>query len=395
MFFRARTLLLLLVSIGTASSAACSSSDEPSTASPTADASADALVAATDPDTFAFEKGAKITEAKQGEWTWVPFADSSCANGTSTGIGVNLGTTKHLVIFLEGGGACWDPVTCYTLNTAAYISKPFDQAAFEERVAKTDGSLFDRGMDANTFKDASFVYVPYCTGDVHGGDVEADYDGKKTRHFGRKNFEAFLKRIVPTFEDADRVILSGSSAGGFGAALHFWRTQYAFGSNVRVDLVDDSGPPFPNDKMTYIDTWRTAWNFDAALPPGCAECKTDLSQVFPYYIKKYTKSRFALLSYTQDGTISKFYSLAPADFETDLIEVVTGPFASSKSAAFIVSGSKHTMLGDLSTASGAAESPDGGSDAGPINETGTKLSTWLTHMTSDDPTWQTVGLPAK
>jgi hypothetical protein len=48
---------------------------------------------------------------------------------------------------------------------------------------------------------------------------------------------AYLKRIVPTFPDPSRVILSGSSAGGYGALANWWQTQQAFG-DVRVDLID-------------------------------------------------------------------------------------------------------------------------------------------------------------
>lgn len=370
-----------------------------------------------DPDTFPFEKGAKI-DAKQNEWTWVDFPDSSCANGTPTGIGVNLGTSKRLVIFLEGGGACWNTLTCYTLQTATFISQPYNKAAFDVRVTNIGGSLFDRTLADNSYKDDSFVYIPYCTGDVHGGDKEQQYDPtdpRTTKHFGRKNFEAFLKRIVPTFENSvDRVIMSGSSAGGFGAALNFWRAAYAFGPKMRVDLVDDSGPPFPAAKIKFLADWRAAWNLDAVLPPGCPECKVELKETFPYYVKKYPKSRFALLSYTQDQTISQFYQLDGEGFEAELLKLAT-TFQTSNSASFIVPGNKHTMLGDLHTltdlppkvtpdagsdAGPDAGASDAGSDAGPVDAgpepipTGaSRLSDWLKNMVSDDPSWKTVGVP--
>ncbi|WP_437852784.1 hypothetical protein [Sorangium sp. So ce363] len=50
-------------------------------------------------------------------WTWVPFSNAFCANGDAAGIGVNLtGKSKRVVVYLEGGGACWDEDTCYTLG---------------------------------------------------------------------------------------------------------------------------------------------------------------------------------------------------------------------------------------------------------------------------------------
>jgi len=403
MSFRVSPALLFVLAGAGVAFLACSSSDEPPPATPDPPTTTDAGdegAPVIDPDTFPFEKGDKIDGLTEGEWKWVPFPDSSCANGTPTGIGVNLGTSKRLLVFLEGGGACWNALTCYTLQTASFISKPFDEEAFRTRISSVGGSLLDRGLEDNPFKDDSFVYVPYCTGDVHAGNVEAEYDGTPTRHVGRRNFEAFLARIVPTFEDVERVVLSGSSAGGFGAALNFWRAQYAFGPNVRVDLLDDSGPPFPASKMEYFEDWKAAWKLEEAVPPGCDACKTELANALPYYLTKYPASRFALLSYTRDNVIAQFYALSGADFEAGLLDLVTASFGRSNAAAFIVPGNKHTMLGNLSIVTGAESSaPDGGTpdgdDAGAPGVNGTALSAWLSQMVGDHPEWKTVGVPQK
>src|SRR6478752_8591829 len=45
-------------------------------------------------------------------WQYVPVDGAQCMNGTPTGIGVNLGTSGDLVIYLEGGGACFNDGTC-------------------------------------------------------------------------------------------------------------------------------------------------------------------------------------------------------------------------------------------------------------------------------------------
>lgn len=402
---RIAVLGLVVASLVATLIVACSDDDttsapvEADSGTPTSEAGGDD--AAVDPDTFLFERGEKIA-ATQDAWTFVPFADSSCANGSPTGIGVNLGTSKRLVIFVEGGGACWSTSTCYVLKTATNIDTGFDEAAFKTRAGQFGKSLFDRTATDNPFKSDNFVYVPYCTGDVHAGAREADYDGQKTKHFGRKNFEAFLKRIVPTFEDSERVILSGASAGGFGATVNYWKTQYAFGK-VRVDLLDDSGPPFPPAKTKYLADWTAAWDLIGALPPGCTACSTDFANAFPYYAKKYTSSRFALLSYTRDGVISTFYSLVPTDFEVELNNQLATSFTQPNTAAFIVAGEKHTMLGDLSIVTGGTSTvvpldagADAGDDAGDAGTTtvitgGTKLTGWLSEMVGGAPSWKTVG----
>ena len=58
--------------------------------------SGDALARHADPAETCIETPAR-------EWTFVPFDDAFCADGTTTGIGVNPG--GRLVIYLMGGGA--------------------------------------------------------------------------------------------------------------------------------------------------------------------------------------------------------------------------------------------------------------------------------------------------
>ncbi|AKV03136.1 hypothetical protein AKJ09_09799 [Labilithrix luteola] len=320
--------------------------------------------------------GAPITEGVANQWTWVDFPDSSCANGKPTGIGINVGTSKRVVLFFEGGGACWNQLTCYSAGTATYIQSGFGKDEFVAEKKSFDGNtIFDRTSATNPFKDDSIVYIPYCTGDVHAGDKEQDYGGIKTKHFGRRNVAAFLNRIAPTFPDASRVFVTGSSAGGFGTMVNYWRVAKAFGSAVRVDLVDDSGPPFPNDQIGYLSDWADAWDLFGALPPGCAECKSDLTASISYYATTYPKSRFSLLSYDQDGTISQFYGLDGAAFQTALTGIVSSRYNAPNAKAFVVKGKQHTMLRTLGVTSGAAN---------------TTLSAWLTSQTSDSADWANV-----
>src|SRR5665213_58509 len=157
--------------------------------------------------------------ATAGTWTWIPFPDAVCADGSTTGIGVNLGAAgARPLIYLEGGGACWSEETCYTEMTAANFVSGYSAATFAPEsgptgALATPGSFFDRSATANPFKDYSFVYVPYCTGDAHAGNNVVRYGTHTAHHVGFKNFAAYLNRLVPTFSGADRVILAGSSAG--------------------------------------------------------------------------------------------------------------------------------------------------------------------------------------
>src|SRR5579862_8251197 len=64
-------------------------------------------------------------------WTFVPLDGMQCADGSATGVGANL-TTKSddVVVFFEGGGACWNDLTCFQIMSAIHITGGYDASAF-------------------------------------------------------------------------------------------------------------------------------------------------------------------------------------------------------------------------------------------------------------------------
>jgi hypothetical protein len=319
-------------------------------------------------------------DGKVGEWTWLDVPESTCGNGEPTGMGVNIGTGTDLVIFLQGGGGCWDEITCAGIGTASNIKDGYKKENFEDEVKGSlnpsmHGGMFDRALSSNPFKDSSYIFIPYCTGDVHVGDATAQFlfPPRKMHFAGRRNIQAFLEKIVPAFQNASRVTFSGSSAGGFGAALNFWRVKDAFGT-VRVDMIDDSGPPFEQDKMPLLGTWKKAWNMDGAYPAACEECKTNIAALTNYYATTYQTSRLSLLSYDHDNVISLFFVQSQDAFAGNLTSVADNRLSLLPNMRyFIVPGAHHTMLWDLSTTSANV-----------------KLGDWLTEMVTDKVSWANV-----
>jgi hypothetical protein len=249
------------------------------------------------------------------EWVYVPVDGAQCMNGTPTGVGVNLGTSGDLVIYLEGGGACFNDGTCPHVSHASGWG-PDD---FDVNIAPYNIGIFDRLDEANPFHDATYVFVPYCTGDVHAG---AKPDGMGGRAFvGYANVGHDLDMIIPQSKDVRRVILAGSSAGGFGALMNYDRTQKAFGTTP-VYLLDDSGPPLGDMYLTPClqQMFRDAWNLDAVLPEGCADCRNPdgggLSNALGWLADTYPDRRFALVTSTRDGTIRSFYGYGYPDCVT-------------------------------------------------------------------------------
>lgn len=312
------------------------------------------------------------------QWTWTDFPDSACDDGSPTGIGINpTNRSTNVLVFLDGGGACWDYTTCYVLNKATH--GPFGQSQFSSVIGSIPaGSIFDRTSASNPFRDWSFVFVPYCTGDLHGGNNVATYQNATTKktyhHVGHSNILAYLQRLAPTFPTIGKMVVSGSSAGGYGASFNYatFRSRWP---DAEMYLVDDSGPPLEGSAIpvAFSTAFWANWHLGDVLLPICGTaCQTDLSQLLPALAGSYPEDRMALLSSLQDATISSYLQLSAADFQTDLLAMATDRIDPlPKFRYFIVSGSTHGMLGVCC-------------------QNGTGLVSWLTQEVSDDPGWVSI-----
>ena len=251
------------------------------------------------------------------QWTWIPIAGAVCRDGSPTGIGVRLnpGSTK-LYVYLEGGGACFNAATC------AIALGSFGQVEFASW-AGTVGltGIFDATQVANPVQEWNAVYVPYCSGDVHAGDVSgAAVPGGPTGQdfLGYENIALYLQRIVATFPDASQVLLTGISAGGFGAAFNYDRVAAAF-CPLPVALLDDSGPPMSDAYLAPClqKQWRGLWNLAGVVPAACTACTEPsgggIVNYVSYLNERWPKSPKGLISSTQDAVISTFFGYGTDD----------------------------------------------------------------------------------
>ena len=83
------------------------------------------------------------------------------------------------------------------------------------------GGIFDAARPDNPFAGYTFVYVPYCTGDVHLGDATTEYSPELTvQHKGWVNGTAALTYLAEHFPDAAHVVVVGESAGAIAAPVY-------------------------------------------------------------------------------------------------------------------------------------------------------------------------------
>ena len=260
-----------------------------------------------DTDAGGVPAGPPTLPGTAGQWSWIDVPGTQCMNGSATGMGVNLGTSGDLVIFLEGGGACFNDFTCSS------VAHPNGFNAADLNTVTRGlggGGLFSRTEADNPLKDATYVFFPYCTGDIFAGSNENGFGGRK--QVGYDNIGKYLETIVPASAPVQRVILSGASAGGFGALYNYSRVKEAFGQRP-VFLIDDSGPPLPDMWLTpCLQTrLRQTWNLAETLPPTCSACTGadggGLANALPFLAEKYPDERLALITSTRDGVIRTFF----------------------------------------------------------------------------------------
>jgi Pectinacetylesterase len=342
-----------------------------------------------------------ITGLTAGVWTWVPFPRAVCRDGSSTGIGVNLGTSNHLMIFLEGGGACFNSATCGG-NPSSFSETDFNSrvaTSLDEVSVKT--GILNRTNAANPVKDWSFVYVPYCTGDFHAGKNVTPVRGVSgpPQHFvGYVNVGLYLDRLVPTFHNATQVLLAGLSAGGFGAALNYAHVAEAFGATP-VTLLDDSGPFMedPYFATCLQDNVRTLWGLDRTVLPDCEGDCTTPGSFYLNYVKHVTKTYpnvgIGLADSTDDNMIIYGWAtnactgsaaLTGATFTAGLLDIRAQLAFQSNFVEFIFPGTDHTTIQSAAFYTRISGSQAGAADGGRLldGSEGTLMTDWVAGLLS-------------
>jgi Pectinacetylesterase len=286
--------------------------------------------------------GAPLPHGPSGTWQWVPIDGAVCRDGSATGFFVKFSdASKDLMIYLEGGGACFNQTTCsFTPRNVQelVVGETMDTVHALETPQKpwTEG-IFDTKRADNPVRDWNMVYVPYCTGDSHSGtraNVNVPGLAQPQQFVGYRNMTKFLSRLIATFPNAGKVLLTGASAGGLGAAANFNQAQDGFG-RIPVTLLDDSGPVFADQFLPAClqKKMRELWGLDAALPPDCPDCfRPDgggLGAAAVFLQHKYPTAVAGIVSSLEDSVMRYFFSYGENG-------CTTGKYSREKYAAALV-----------------------------------------------------------
>lgn len=279
-------------------------------------------------------------------WSFITLPESRCANDEPTGIGLNpSASSDELMVYFEGGGACWNAATC-GIGTAANLRKGYDAADFAKDKIR-GWSIFARDEAKNPFREMTQVIVPYCTGDVHAGTKAVTYRAgllsQEIKHHGALNVEAMLTRLVATYPNTRRIVLVGTSAGGFGAQLNYPKFVAAF-PQAQIDLIAD-GAQLVNPRGGLVNTWVNTWGIE--LPTDCPSCAQNFPDYVDYLLQKHPSARFGLIGSMRDTTLTPFFNFGVnlQAFRDETAALLVNSYDPNPNARyFIRSGLRHGYL---------------------------------------------------
>jgi len=209
-----------------------------------------------------------MSQVNDNAWHKVSLGGKSlCSDGSEFAIFVKKGKSDNLIIHFSGGGACWDNITCAKPISLLDIFddsrdlKSFYFPSVSRAIPKILTGLNDSENTSNAFRDWNMVFIPYCTGDLHIGNITNTYswEGKtfQVHHNGRNNTLAALEWVFSNFKNPDKVLVSGESAGAYATA--FW-TPYVTNHypNKKVYQLSDGALLQSNRWNEILDTvWQS------------------------------------------------------------------------------------------------------------------------------------------
>lgn len=239
----------------------------------------------------------------------------------------------EVLLYLEGGGACWSDDTCFRLPLAS-------------NSASTPGrsGIFDREIPRNPVRDHDIVYASYCDGSVWSGDHMAAYGA---RHWGLRNLSAAMTFLRDTYGDLDRLAIVGSSAGGFGTLMAMGLARAVF-PEAELRVLNDSGPGLENPALAdeMGRDLREGWRFDRFMPDSCTACDEQMAYLIGFQLDYDDRLKVGMFSYRDDAVIGGIFLRMFSDYAALLRDVTDDLHDRHPDhfRRFFVEGSSHTIV---------------------------------------------------
>ena len=204
-------------------------------------------------------------EPEVGKWYVIEIDDAVSSDGSKWQGYFRKGSENKVVLYFYGGGFS---VNNYTAARSMDVEGGFYNPRMNTGLNVMTYAIKEWGIgnsaQDNIFKDWTFIGVPYCNGDFHAGTNMVEYtalDGStKTIHYeGYNNYRKLVTTILNYIDDSpEQLLITGSSAGGFGAAILADDAIELFNNPQDVTvLVDSSLLINENWHEIMVDEWNS------------------------------------------------------------------------------------------------------------------------------------------
>ena len=323
-----------------------------------------------------------------------PATGPMCLRGAPFQMSVRTTQSSKLLIFLQGGGACWSDFCLAVTKAPAGVPKL---------------DVLDPAKADNPWKDWNVAYLPYCDGSMFAGNKDHDDsgDGQPDRfHRGLRNVQAALDVAKQRFPEPSEIALVGSSGGAFGTIPSLFLVRKLW-PDAPILIVQDSGSGAAKDgEPAFLAKLIDEFGVASFFPPSCKACKnaSHLTPLLAWALQRDPNVRVAAFSSYQDNIMADvFLGLTGAQFKQGLL-AATGPLHTqfpTRYKRFFIDGVMHTtLLGDASgiigSDLGAVELPSdalpklAGVELGKIAETqqaGVTIAAWLAAARDNTAEW--------
>ena len=232
------------------------------------------------------------------------------------------GASDKLLLYFQGGGACWDKLT-----TEAGLCTTTASPAESSAIFCREGC-----PSANPFSEYTIVHVLYCSGDAHIGNTVRDYDdkdGDPVTQVGGLNVQSALDWIIDQddyFTRFSSLLLMGCSAGSLG--VQAWATEAllqlgdAYGYDGAAVVPDSYAGVFPpGTEGTTIKDFGACYPegvlaFDESLQQACEDGNMDLPTMTSAAMSTFPDVPFAFINSKDDEVQISYYVAIAETFNT-------------------------------------------------------------------------------
>lgn len=288
-----------------------------------------------------FGKFEPETVEQHGEatvYTYAPRDDGpTCLFGDPFRVSVRDVGSEDLLIYLQGGGACWSKA-CAANKTAGFGIQP---------IGWTDADA-ERNPTLAHF---NVLFVAYCDGSVFSGDnlILGPTGEIERRHRGLANLSAALDLSKKLFALPRRIVLAGSSAGGYGTILGTVVVRLSY-PDVPLTVINDAGLGLTNpDDPSIVDAARDEWKFAALVPPSCQGCleSGQFTTVIRWALDHDPSLKVGAFSAYEDAIIGGvFLGMKGPDYRSLLLSETDAIHAAhpERFQRFFIDGGSHTAI---------------------------------------------------